>query len=352
MTTNKILLVGDVHATADDLVDCQRLIDEIVYLGNGTIDAVVFMGDQTHNHAVMNMHVMDFWQKAFDKLSLSYSKIYALVGNHDLPGNTGSNEINAMSFFNKTINVVDDYMLIGDKCCAVAYQHSNAKFAEIVNKVYENENIKTFLVHQTFDGAKYENGFFAKDGVSLDSFPKDVRFFSGHIHSRSTVGPVRYIGSPRWRTMSDIDQEKSLSIINVNEYGQFEEWFHYLDNVQRRIMSKTINLVEGFNIEEYAKFFSSPKMYDKNKDVVHISVHGVKALLDKHLESIEKITKREAGGYSIKVVQTDIKEFTNLLIKESDGISAAFNKYVEASVLTLKDKELLKKLVQERILNG
>ncbi len=74
------LLIGDVHSVVSELDDCRALaglILETVKIYH--IDEVIFTGDLGHNHDILNLYVIKFWEDFLRELA----KKIALIGNHD-----------------------------------------------------------------------------------------------------------------------------------------------------------------------------------------------------------------------------------------------------------------------------
>jgi DNA repair exonuclease SbcCD nuclease subunit len=209
----KWLLVGDPHAVADELEDCRRLVKGVLEtIASEKPDYVLFMGDQHHNHALMHVEVMAFWREAFTRLGQTGAHILALVGNHDMPGD-GTSKNHAMMAYEgiEGVHVVDTAGRYGG-CLLIPYRHHNEDF---VNDVLMCKT-KIVLCHQTFDGGKYENGFYAQNGVELKGL-EDRWFISGHIHTPQAFANVTYIGAPRWRSLSDVGIERALVLVDLVE---------------------------------------------------------------------------------------------------------------------------------------
>jgi DNA repair exonuclease SbcCD nuclease subunit len=206
------LLIGDPHAVVDELDDMQALIEGIVQTVKAEKpDYVLFMGDQHHNHAIMHVEVMAFWRKAFVRLGQMDTHVLALVGNHDMPGDSSAKSHAMMAYEGiPGLHVVDQMMAINE-CLLIPYRHSGQDF---INDLASAPNGKVVFCHQTFDGSKYENGMYAPDGISLAGF-EDRQFISGHIHTAQRFSNVMYIGAPRWRSLSDVGVERALFLVDI-----------------------------------------------------------------------------------------------------------------------------------------
>lgn len=212
----KWLLVGDPHAVVDELDDCQRLIDGVFETAiKNRPDYILFMGDQHHNHAIMHVEVMAFWRKALAKLTKA-APVIMLVGNHDMPGDGSSTSHALMAYADMEMVTIVDRPTVIDGHLLMPYYHDQVKFIETVNS-YSCQRV---FCHQTFDGSKYENGFYAKDGIDLGAFKGARQFVSGHIHTPQRFQNVMYVGAPRWRTLSDAGIDRA--IMTLDDTGEIE----------------------------------------------------------------------------------------------------------------------------------
>jgi DNA repair exonuclease SbcCD nuclease subunit len=205
----KTLFVGDVHTRSEDIEDCRSLM-ELVYetAKTNNVDGIVFLGDQHHNHAIVHVEAIAFWKEAFTKLGTLGKPIHALVGNHDMPGDTGSDS-HAMLAYDGIVNTKEG--VFGD-FLFVNYKHSKDDFL----KTCQLSPDSILVCHATFQGAQYENGFYAQDGIEQDLVP-NKNIISGHIHLHSNFGKVFYPGSPRWITASDANEDKFIWMVETSE---------------------------------------------------------------------------------------------------------------------------------------
>ena len=212
----RLLLVGDPHAVVAEIADCERLIDCVCdAVREGEADAVVFMGDLYHQHAIVHLSVFGFWKRAFQRIQEAGAMVYSLVGNHDQAQAGG--EEHALEAHRQDICVIDSPTMICDGVGAIPYCHGQEEFdrsfAALLDKAGER-GVGLCLTHQSFQGARFEAGFYDPSGL----MPPGCQIISGHIHSPQTTGNVRYIGAPRWRTLADAGvDERHLLLL---EQGQ------------------------------------------------------------------------------------------------------------------------------------
>lgn len=319
----RMILVGDVHATADSLEECKKLIDFVSDKAKEEkADYIWFSGDQFHSHAIVHLEVMKFWRDAFVRLRSEGFHVIGLVGNHDRPG---SNEAvsHAMMPYEHLITVVDEPTLIEGKTLHLPYMASNDEFVAACN---EYSHIPIVFCHQDFDGAQYENGFYSQNGVDSNLIPQR-QVISGHIHMISEFDKVWYVGSPRWRTLSDANQDRAIWFVEIED-GQI---------AQRKAFSTTSVCTPIYSLVDTP---DAPAEIPEGKAKVSVDIRG----------PVDYVTKRaaELAGKGVRV--RPLPDNNVIRVKESDGIPTAFTKYAASFIpKNGTSKEALMGMAKERI---
>lgn len=320
-----VLIVGDVHATVNELDDCEQLV-KLIEENIDKDTTVVFLGDQYHTHANVRVEVIDFWNRTFHLLTEKCREVVAVVGNHDMPGDSSKSVHAMMANTMNGLTVIDAPRMVDGQTLYMPYFHDPVKFVEEVNK----HNPLTVICHQTFNGAQYENGFYAKDGVDPEVL-KCNQVISGHIHTPSVFSKVEYVGAPRWRTASDANIDRFIHKYQITNRG-----FKLVKKIPtgmhcRRILSATVyedGTVEG-------------RTDALDKDSLHIDVHGSKEFCAQK--------KSEWASEGIRI-RTFPKTERTVKVKESEGIEVAFRKYVDGYCSTRGlDVDSFQKLASERL---
>lgn len=279
----RVLRVGDPHITVRNIPEAEKLVRFIKELAaDKEVDTIEFMGDQFHTHAVLRVEVVDFWRRAFKELELP---ILALVGNHDQPGSREKEQkMNALQVF-KSI----PYVKIVDK----PFENNGILYMpymsdhDLLIKLCQESDAKVLVAHQTFTGAQYENGFYAPDGIDPEQFPQS-EIISGHIHKCQQVGKCFYVGTPKWDSMSDANEDKGVWIFDHNEDGTVaSKEFYSTKEVVTPIYKHVIN--EG---EEEPELFENARNY--------IELRGKSAW-------IKEMKKKYKGKAQIKAKPIDRK---------------------------------------------
>lgn len=331
----KILMVGDAHVTVDELDDAGRLLDlveEVVELEKP--DIVVFMGDQHHNHAVVRIEVLDFWRKRLNRLPRK--GIFMLVGNHDRSTNQ-TLDMNSLAYDCNVIRKLASVCIAPRPYDHVSVDDPNwpsdvflmpwvpdAQFAKAIEAVPDNAIL---LCHQTFNGAMYENGFYAPDGVDPKIVARFKRVFSGHIHKPQSFANIEYVGAPRWRIMSDANERRALVLydtqIHMKKY--FDTSKHCTPILRLEDREGDATSVDSIpeHARKYVDIFGSSAYCDTRKPIWEEKGFAV-------------------ATFPVRTVSTTVSE--------SQGIDRALQNHLEEFQPPFgTSKEVLKKMVAERI---
>ena len=262
---------------------------------------------------------MQFWRSAF--MALAPWHTIALVGNHDRPGDRNSTAHSMMSHLDSDVTVVDRPMASGP-LLFVPYGD-----AELVRFAKAADPDATLVCHATFQGAMYDNGFYAPDGLDPEALPQR-QIISGHIHKPQEFGKVWYPGSPRWRTISDANQDRGYWLVEHGDKGEIlnREFF------STGKVCRPIYLLED-TPESTAKV-------PESGDIV-VDVRGPPDFVARR--------KRELDALGVRVRAFPVSE-RKKAVRESDGIGAAFGKYAAAwKPINGTDPEVLRGMWEKRI---
>lgn len=313
----KALLIGDPHVVPQELDDClalKKLVLEV--LKKNKLDAVIITGDCYHSHSVLSTVCVDFWNGFFEEVGANVKHIVAGLGNHDMFSPTIMHP-HALICHQKNgwkkLTVVDSPTDIFPGVVALPYYHDPVKFMEACS----NSSAKTLICHQTFDGAKFTDGFYAKDAVNPVAVPFD-NIISGHIHTPHSFSKVFYCGSPRWRTLSDANQDRFIYIVEFDDTGNYK----ILESIST---SPACKKIVKFTDQEGCEFIPTCIMNTKpdlsasaNVDV-RIDIYGSSDYISKR--TLEYRAKWNAKCRAFPT-RTKLAK-----VSESDGIAVSFNKF-------------------------
>lgn len=301
----KALLVGDLHAKPSDLIDMEAFESLLYQTVEGhQPDRVVFLGDQYDTHGVVHVKVQRYYLTLFRNLVDMNVDVDALIGNHDMPGDRSS-FAHAMQAHEDVINVVD-WFDEKDDFLYVSYTGEANAIAKLLEK--EDCFAKTLICHETFQGAQYENGFYAKDGIDAEKLPFD-RIISGHIHKPGNLGKVWYPGSPRWLTVSDANIDRHIFVLDTDAGNCTPV---PTGDVLSRIWH-LCDTPESLCDEALAR--------TKAQDRIVVDIMGPQSFIEDRRKALHR------PGVRLRTFPTDQRAAR---VSEVDGIPAAFQKYVSA----------------------
>lgn len=226
-----ILVVGDMHVVKSSLSESEGVFDYIHnFVSQQRHAIIVFLGDIFHNNSVLDLPVALSVQRKMSDLSRA-CRVITIPGNHDGVTPRLSDPNSLQLTCGRTVVPPDpeawmDSFDFGPNSgviswMAVPYHHNSRDFEKRVVEASEDcgmESIDFLFCHQTFDGTRYDNGFYAPDGVNVEVLPKKIkRIISGHIHTPSTHGPLMYAGSVRSVSFSEVNHSKFVYWIDAKD---------------------------------------------------------------------------------------------------------------------------------------
>jgi len=306
----KFNFLGDPHAKVSNLEEMDKLVDFVCSLENASeVDFLLIAGDLFNDHSVVRLEVAAFWVKALQKLLQRYRKILVLVGNHDLAGSKQMEKqlsaIHLITSNDSSVILVDKPMIYKD-LALIPYTSSAEEFYAEANKLFDLGAKEAVICHQTFNGAKYDNGFYAPNGFETEKVPQ-THVISGHIHTEQKFDKVFYPGTAKWETRSDANQDKGVWEIALNGKAMESRKFK-TDKVLVPI--KELIIEEGKptpefpeNAKVYVELIGSSAWIKKEKEK-YKSIASIKSTYKDNKEA----TTRKASGLSIEEYLKDFFE--------------------------------------------
>ena len=338
----KILAVGDVHIEPHTIDDCAALIQFVLQIAKETSpDLVLFLGDQYHHHSILHVPCLAFWKSAFTALRAAGLKVAALIGNHDMTGVEGANCHAMLAHTGDGVKIIDKPTLLGALLLMPYYSDREAFAKECVKyrpPTPEEEEVdqwqggqfaRTVICHQTFQGGTYDNGFYAKDGIDTELIPQE-KIISGHIHTPQSWGKTIYLGSPRWRTLSDANVERAIWLMEF-EGGRLTKQTPYSTGDVCKRVWHLVDTPEA----PISQVFNT-------KDSYRVDIKGPADYVERR--------KKELQAPGVRVNCFPDQKSECLQVRESEGVEVAFKKFFgryEAKYGT--DKQILERMVKERL---
>ena len=321
----RVLYVGDPHARPEDLEDCLCLVSQVVTLAEDRdVDRIVILGDLHHTHALAHTDVTAFWRESLVRLVADDITVTLLVGNHDQPGDEASKSHALLAYKDMRHVVVVDEPMEFRGILYLPYIHRPEDFVAACRA----NPVRTVVCHQTFNGAKYENSFYAKDGVEPSAIPQ-VAVISGHIHEPQEFDKVRYLGSPRWLATSDANRQRFIHVVEHNDIGDVVS--------VTPIPSACRQIVQIVDTPE-APWDRQGSISSNAKYLVDIT--GPAAWITERLPLY-------AGWARVRTSRTDQAQAR---VRESEGLPAAMKRYLAGYKATRgTPSEVLEGFVRDRI---
>jgi len=314
------LLVGDTHAKLNELDDCRALIDQIVEIVTVyKIQHVIFMGDQFNDHSVVNVDVLNFWRESFSRLESLKRSVIALVGNHDVSPSSGKNAMVSCA----DLILLIDRPTVHQGILMLPYIKSNDELERIAK---EHSRISTLIGHLTTQGAQYENGFYAKDGIDDSKFPQSW-IISGHIHVPGQIGKTLYTGSSRWLTANDANSDKLLFHVKFDHGKPIVKQTFKSECRQKLLL-----------VDSESKPIQSASQHWHEHDTTMV-IEGSKSWINGRLDLWRD---------KFKVRTSVIEEAKTVVVAESKGIDLSFADWCKGFD-GVAPKDRLASLVKERL---
>lgn len=298
----KLLHLGDMHLGKSlgefDLYEDQKyILDRIIHIAREkAVDAVMIAGD-VYDKSMPSEAAINLLDYFLCELSSMKVKTFIISGNHDSDDrlNYGrslfeANDIYISSVFDGTLHkrtmkdeygYVDVYMLPFVKASQVRHYYPDAdikSYEDAVRTVIEcadidKEHRNILLAHQFVAGKTCDKNsdpvLGGSEGAAVqsvgmvekigyDCFDAFDYVALGHIHSPQSVGrkEVRYSGSPLKYSLSEINNEKSVPVVTINEGNNVDIELIHLKPMRdlKHIKGKLEKLLDKNNVQEQKDF--------------------------------------------------------------------------------------------------
>jgi DNA repair exonuclease SbcCD nuclease subunit len=276
-------------------------------------DILIHLGDVFDSRQSINLKVLKLGVDIFESLSEIFCDgIYVIAGNHDLWGNT-TNEINSLKSIKwiPNVNIFEepDTLILGKTEIFMMPWRKNHE--EDTKTLEETQAHDVLCCHADIRGLKFNKYVMNEDGSDISKFEKFKKVYSGHIHYAQVVGNINMLGSPYEITRSDMDNPKSVWLLDLET----------LDD--KRFINNHSPKYKRFNFDEILE--STPEQLEpefKNNfvDILIDPVMSLKAPLSILTDIIttQKSLKfhpydpNQATSLSRQIIDTDGKQFNVL----------------------------------------
>jgi len=209
------LIIGDSHLKISRLEDARAYTQKLLTVVRELQpDYAILLGDQTDTFAVLRSEILALWNE-FVSGAQGSTQLILMVGNHDLSGADGGNH--SMEVFRDRATVVDKHAIVGG-VHFLPFMRETKEFEAICKTIPEGSLL---FVHQSFNGAMFENGFYDPHGADPECVSHLKQVVSGHIHKAQKINNIWYPGTPYQMTFSDSGESKFVHYCQIGD-GQLE----------------------------------------------------------------------------------------------------------------------------------
>jgi len=327
----KIAICGDLHFGIKDssfnaFKYQKRFFEEylIPITKEYKCEKLVFLGDILHSRRNINLRILSEITRLFKQIqtNLSETELLGVVGNHDLYFRN-SYDIAAVKDLDLGLNYGNNKYYIIDNNLFIHWHNTKEELQETIREIISQNlhlNIEYIYGHFAFFGFKLNscvantNDEDIEDSFIHDSFPNLRYVFSGHFHSPSEKGKVKYVGVPYQLTWAELNDELGFYILDTdtNELTFFKNKYKAFELIKMdkvNLVDDIVNMIEeceyrklykiyyrGGEREAVARYLYNQILL-KNHDVqmidesIYIDDNEVEMIKDSELVSIETLIR-------------------------------------------------------------
>jgi hypothetical protein len=207
----KWLLVGDPHGRAQDIGELRLLTKFLLSTARAECcTGIRILGDLGHTFSVVHVDVLAEWARFCEEAAHDETSLEFLTGNHDYAGQEGGNDFLKAFDWAATVFRSRDGATKWGSAYYMPFYRDIKKFEEDCLKIPAGSLL---YCHQSFNGAKFENGFYDPSGADPKCVAHLSQVVSGHVHTRQSFANIWYPGSPRHLSFSDAGEDKCVFVV-------------------------------------------------------------------------------------------------------------------------------------------
>jgi len=322
MSTPIAVTISDIHFNLNTLSIASKALKSALRRAEYLGVPLIIAGDLHDTKAIIRAEVMN---ELIYIIRSARTRIYILVGNHDLCNERGS--VHGLEYLDPYVTIVDktQCLMRGDLNWAlIPYMHDKNELIQTIDEL--KPHTKLLIMHQGFMGAYMGDYMQDKTSISVDAV-KDFTVISGHYHRHQTIGTVTYIGSPYTITFGEANDGPKGFLI-LNEDGTFT----------REILNLRKHLVINCDIKD---IYESEIYKDYNRergDLLWLKVNGP-------LSELQKLDKSAFPNIKLELIPTDSQEL-KAPTKEMTG-EEIFDSIIDNLSDSVEHRSNLKRLYRE-----
>ncbi len=298
------------------------------------IDTIIDMGDTFDSRKGIDFAALS-WAKNnyYDKLK-DYT-IHTIVGNHTAYYKN-TNEVNSIDLLLREYENVKIY----SEATEIKLGNLGVLLIPWINQENEEHTLKCIkktkcpvaMGHLELNGFVVTQQVIMDHGFDMKYFKKFDKVYSGHFHTRSSVGDIHYLGNPYEIYWNDFENMRGFHIFDTETLEHIE-----VNNPYRlfyKIFYEDTNY-QTFDAREYEN--KIVKVIVRKKS----SIKGFEKFIDKLYSSgvaeLKIVENFDFGGWY------DSKDSEGY---ESEDTMSILNRYIEEAEINL-DKSIVQKVMQE-----
>ena len=298
------------------------------------IDTIVDMGDTFDSRKGIDFSALS-WAKDNYYDRLKHCTIHTIVGNHTAYYKN-TNDVNAVDLLLREYKNVKIYaepkeIKLGD-LGVLLIPWINQENEKDTIKALKKSKCPVVMGHLELNGFVVTQQVIMDHGFEMEYFKKFEKVFSGHFHTRSSVGDIHYLGNPYEMFWNDFESPRGFHIFDTetlehtpinNPYRLFYKIF-YDDTPYQTFDSREY---EGKIVKLIVRKKTSTKKFEKFVDKLYAS----------NVAEVKIVENFDFGGwYDDKGSEA----------YESEDTMSILNKFIDEAEINL-DKSVLQKMMQE-----
>ncbi|QGZ16005.1 hypothetical protein Kuja_0140 [Vibrio phage vB_VchM_Kuja] len=262
--------------------------------------------------------------------------------------------------FIKNINKAGDYYVGDVLVCFIPWVCEDN--IEEVKQAVEKSNAKICVGHFEFAGfPMYQNSIAEKGTIGVEIFRKFQQVISGHYHTRSENGNIRYIGAPyhlNWQDYAD-GLNRGFEVMYINEETD-EIKFEFVQNTESDSVFRVFYYDQA-NDPDYDKYVTPEYLNDVlgfKGQIVRVQVLNKEASKNKFDKFLQAIKAASTIDYMVidnseilvtsevvideAVLQMDVLNVLNQKVDKSVGVDTAS---VKLKLLQINERAQKRELI-------
>lgn len=229
-------------------------------------DVLIHLGDVYDSRQSINLKVLNLGVNIFESLSdIFLDGIYIIAGNHDLWGNnsTGINSLKSLKWIPR-VNIFEEpgTLILNDTSFFMMPWRKNHQ--EEVDTLDSSLPHDVLCCHTDIRGLKFNRYSDVESGAEVSKFKKFTRVYSGHIHYSQKVDNINMLGSPYEITRSDMENPKSITVLNLDDMEEIVFRNNYSPKFKKfyfhQILESTPEQLEPLFRNNFIDIFIDPEM--------------------------------------------------------------------------------------------